>query len=201
MSSPPHADDLALRQRLLAGEPGAVEELQARHLDALHEFVHYRAGRDRALTEDVVQDTLLVACDPDASYDGRSRLHTWLCGIARNKLRAHRRRRRAVRIEELLDEADPEIDAILADIEREPLPPEVLERRETAELVGATLSSLPPDYRRVLLAKYVDGRCVPDMARDDGRHVKAAESHLHRARQAFTRVFTLLAGKRGEASS
>ena len=201
MSAPTHPSDLALRQRLLAGDREAAAELQERHLDALYEFVHYRAGRDRALTEDVVQDTLLVACDPNVAYDGRSKLFTWLCGIAKNKLRSSRSRRRPVRMDELLDEADPEIDAILAQIEREPLPEDVLARRETVELVGATLSSLPPDYRDALVEKYVDGRSVPEIARRTGRKVKAAESQLHRARQAFAKVFTLLAKKRGEAAT
>jgi RNA polymerase sigma-70 factor, ECF subfamily len=194
---PVHGEDLDLRRRLLAGERQAVELLQERHLGALYEFVHYRLGRDRAATEDVVQDTLLVACDPKVAYDGRSRLHTWLCGIAKNKIRGLRRKLRPVRIEELLDDADSEIDAVLADIEGQPLPEDVLERKETAELVGATLSSLPPDYRDALLGKYVEGKTVPEMAREQGRQVKAAESQLHRARLAFSKVFTLLAKKRG----
>ncbi len=197
MSSPTHPADLALRQGLLSGDQDAALELERRYLDSLYEFVLYRAGHNRGLAEEVVQETLLVACDPAVRFDGRSRLFTWLCGIAKNKLRAQRARRRPVRLAELLDEADPEIDAILSRIEREPLPEEVLERRETAELVGATLSSLPPEYRAALIDKYVEGKSVPEMARLGGRHIKAAESQLHRARQAFARVFTLLARKRG----
>ena len=34
------------------------------------------------------------------AFDGRSSLHGWLCGIARNKLRAQRRRHTLVRVEE-----------------------------------------------------------------------------------------------------
>ncbi len=192
-----HARDLNVRDRILAGDRDAAEALFTRHLDSLFEFVFYRVGRDRALAEDLVQDTLLVAVDKLTSFDGRSSLHTWLCGIAKNKIRARRRKRTAIPLEDLLADADAEIDAILAQIEREPLPEAVLEARETAELVGATLSSLPPDYRRALIAKYVDGRTVPEMARAAGQQVKAAESRLHRARTAFTRVFTLLAKRRG----
>ena len=62
----------------------------------------------------------------------------------------------------------------------------------------ATLSSLPPDYRRVLLAKYVDERSVTEIAGNVKRGEKATESLLHRARVAFARVFELLAKKRGE---
>ena len=120
-----------------------------------------------------------------------------MCGIAKNKIRAARRKRRPLSMDELLHHADPAIDQLLANIEREPLPEDVVMARETAELVGATLSSLPPDYRTDLVDKYTLGKTVSEMAQASGRHLKAAESRLHRARLAFTRVFTLLAGNRG----
>ena len=189
--------DLLLRNRVLDGDEEAAREFFRRHLDALYEFVHYRAGGDRGLAEDVVQDTLLVALDRLRAFDGRSSLHTWLCGIAKNKLRAQRRKRRPVLLEDLLEEVDPEIDAILARVDREPLPDWVLERAETQELVGATLSSLPPDYREVLVDKYLEDKSVSEIAARRGKTDKAAESTLHRARLAFGRVFQLLAKRRG----
>jgi RNA polymerase sigma-70 factor (ECF subfamily) len=190
-------DDLTLRDRVLLGDRAAAETFFERHLDALYEFVHYRAGGNRALTEDVVQDTLLVALEKLESFDGRSTLHTWLCGIAKNKLRMHRRRRRPQLIEDILEEADVEIDAILAEVDRTELPEWVLERQETQELVGATLSSLPPDYRSALVEKYIEGLSVEEMARRRGKGFKAQESTLQRARLAFAKVFQLLARKRG----
>ena len=193
---PPH-DDLAVRNRILDGDRIEAEAFYRSHLDTLYEFVHYRVGGNRALAEDVVQDTMLVALERLAAFDGRSSLHTWLCGIAKNKIRAHRRKRRPVLVEDLLEEADPEIDAILAAVDREPLPEWVLERQETQELVGATLSSLPPDYREVLVDKYLEGLSVNEIAARRGKGAKAAESRLQRARVAFGRVFSLLASKRG----
>ncbi|MCP3861135.1 MAG: RNA polymerase sigma factor, partial [Phycisphaeraceae bacterium] len=153
-------EDLLLQRGLLNGDQQAAETFFRRHVDALYEFVHYRVGGDRGQTEDIVQETMLVALERLRTFEGRSTLHTWLCGIAKNKIRAHRRKRRPVLIDDLLDETDPEIDRILADVDREPLPDWVLERQETQELVGATLSSLPPDYREVLVGKYVNGLSV-----------------------------------------
>lgn len=193
-------DDLVLRDRIARGEKRAAEELLERHLDALYEFVHHRAGGDHQRAEDVVQETVLAALSSMASFDGRSSLYTWLCGIARNKLRAeHRERgeRRSSSLEDVLERADPEIDRILAEIAREPIPEDLLERRETRDLVGATLSSLPPEYRRSLLEKYVDGRSVTEIAQRAGKSAKATESTLTRARVAFARVFELLAKRRG----
>lgn len=191
------SDDQALCAGIQAGERGAAEAFVERHLDPLYEFVHYRVGGDRATAEDVVQDTLLVALRGLGGFDGRSSLHTWLCGIAKNKIRAERRKRRPQPLEDVLSEVDQDIHAILAEVASEPLPEWVLERQETAELVGATLSSLPPEYRRALVAKYVDGLSVAEIAAQTGKGVKAAESTLHRARLAFARIFELVTKKRG----
>jgi RNA polymerase sigma-70 factor, ECF subfamily len=190
-------DDRHLRQRVLAGDRAAAGALFERHVDLLYEFVHYRLGGDRAAVEDVVADTFLVALESLESFDERASLHAWLCGIARNKIRSSRRKRRPMALEDVLAESDREIDAILADVAREELPEAVLERRETRELVGATLSSLTPEYRAALIARYVEGRTVAEVAAAGGQNYKAAESRLTRARLAFARVFELLASRRG----
>jgi RNA polymerase sigma-70 factor (ECF subfamily) len=200
-SDPDAGADGALLLSLRRGEPGAARALLERHLEALYEFAHWRLAGDRAATEDLVQDTLVVALEKLERFDGRSSLHAWLVGIARNKLRERRRAergRRAVPIDELLESADPEIERVLAEVEREPLPDGVLEEEETRELVGAALSSLPPEYRRALVAKYVDELSVAEIARAAGKSEKAVESLLTRARTAFGRVVGLLAKRRGE---
>ncbi len=189
-------DELLLKERILGGDRAAAETFFERHLDSLYEFVHYRVGGDRGAAEDVVQDTMLVAIQGLAGFDGRSTLHTWLCGIAKNKIRALRRKRRPKLMEDVLAEADAEIHSILAAVDSEPLPDWVLEREETQEIVGATLSSLPPDYRAALVDKYVEGLSVADIAKKSGRGEKAAESMLHRARLSFARVFQLLSKRR-----
>lgn len=193
----PYDDDLELRARILRGDRSAAEALFERHVDALYEFVHYRVGADRGVAEAVVQDSFLTAYENLAGYEGRSSLHTWLCGIAKNKLREYRRKKRPIPLDDLLDRVDPEIDLILMGVETEEIPEAILERRETRELVGATLSSLPPDYRRALLQKYVEELTVAEMADRGGKGQKAVESTLFRARAAFTRVFELLARRRG----
>lgn len=191
------ATDRDLQRRLTAGERAAGAELVERHLGPLYEFVHYRLGGDRSAVEDVVQETFVVALQSIASFDGRSSLHSWLCGIAKNKVRGERRKAKPRPLADVLDDSDAEIDAILEQIDREELPDQVLEARETRELVGAALASLPLDYREALLAKYVHGRSTAELASASGKGVKAAESLLHRSREAFARVFQLLSKERG----
>jgi len=194
-----HTADAALRDSILAGDRTAAEGFFKRQLEPLYEFVHYRVGRRTALAEDVVQETFVTAFECLSGFEARSSLFTWLCGIARNKIREQARLRQPTPIEDVLRGADADIDTILANVEREPLPEWVLEREETAELVGATLSSLPPDYRDALVSKYVDGLSVAEIGAHKGKSEKAAESTLHRARLAFSRIFQVLAKGRGGA--
>jgi RNA polymerase sigma-70 factor (ECF subfamily) len=195
--------DTTLVARLRRGDRTAAADLLDGHLEPLYEFVHWRLGSDRAAADDVVQDTFVVALRRLDDFDARATMHAWLCGIAKLKIRELRKARGRARqrsIDEVLEESDDEIDRILSDLERTELPEQILQRRETQELVGATLSSLPPEYKAALLAKYVEQLSVGQIAAQSGRSEKAAESLLGRARTAFARVFELLAKKRGELS-
>ncbi len=193
-----HLVDCATRDSILDGDREAAELFFREHLDTLYEFVHYRVGRDRSRAEDIVQESFLIAFKRMQSFDGRSSLHTWLCGIAKNKIREEQRLRRPRAIEDVLQDSEGEIDAILAEVDNQPLPEWILEQEETRELVGATLSSLPPEYREALLGKYVDGVSVRELSQRSGKSEKAQESTLTRARLAFSRIFKVLAKDRGD---
>ena len=54
-----------------------------------------------------------------------------------------------------------------------------------ADIPGAMVEH----YEAVLRAKYLDGASVADIARSRGESVKATESLLTRAREAFRAVF------------
>ncbi|GAB4362265.1 MAG: sigma-70 family RNA polymerase sigma factor [Deltaproteobacteria bacterium] len=76
------------------------------HGDALFRFALIRV-RDRALAEDLVQETLLAAFRGREGFSGRSSERTWLVGILKNKIADHYRRaaRENSRDELLLREA------------------------------------------------------------------------------------------------
>lgn len=188
-------NEVQLAARVARGDLDAGRELFGRHAEELYRFAHHRLA-DRGAAEDVVQETFLAALDRIGTFDGRGSLSAWLRGIAKHRIADHFRRRPMGLSEALLD-ADGEIDSILARVSREELPDSALEAKETAELVDATLASLPPEYARALVAKYVEGRSTAELAAEGGRTNKAAESLLLRARRAFAEVFELLARRRG----
>ena len=96
--------------------------------------------------------------------------------IARNNLAAEARKRTA------RPSVDGDITTWLNVIDTQPLPDEVLEKRETAEVVRESLNGLETKERNVLRAKYVDDLSARQIARNMGLTEKAVHSLLYRAR-------------------
>lgn len=188
--------DAAWRERALSGDTAAVQTLAEDALQPLYAFCLYRVGRNRALCEEVVQETLVRAIRELDRYDparAGDNVFPWLTGLARNEIsRVLSREKSAVSLEAMWARMDKELLSLYARLEMEPFGDDVLEREETRELVNTTMSQLPPHYREALEAKYMTGRSVRDMAAVSSISEKAVESLLTRARQAFRVAFLAL---------
>jgi len=164
-----------LATKLKRGDPRAWEELCRVYGEALFLYAYHRTG-DAAAADDVRQETLLAAVEGIASYRGAVPLFAWLCGIARHKAadELRRRGRENLPVEAVRHDGDPR-------------PDELLERAEARAAVVEALWSLPEDYRRALVARYVEGESVEGVAARLNRSYKAAESLLTRAREVLLR--------------
>lgn len=189
--------DASWHQDALAGRAEAVERLAEAALKPLYRFCLYRVGKNHHLCEEAVQETLLRAIRRLDRYDparAHGNIFGWLTGLARNEIRRIlTRERSAADLEEFWAKMDEQLLSLYAMLESEPFADELLVRRETREMVNATMSQLPPHYGRALEAKYVRGKTVRDIASVLGTSVKAAESLLGRARRAFRATFLALA--------
>jgi RNA polymerase sigma-70 factor (ECF subfamily) len=158
---------------VLAGDERAWRLWYDESFAGLHAFVLWRAAGLRDLAEEVVQETWLTAVRRIRSFDPEQGCFAdWLRGIAANLLRNHLRRRRTRRSEAL-----SEATALASD--------DAAQQSEQAEQIAAALADLPPHYEAVLRAKYLDGHSVAAIAEERGETLKAIESLLTRARQAF----------------
>ncbi len=197
----PERFDARWRAAALAGQADAIDRLARLCLEPLYRFCYYRVACNRAVCEDVVQETLMRAIRDLGRYDpARSggNIFGWLTGLARNEIRrAVARDRKAASLDQLWERMDRELLDFYQAMDSQPLPDELLERAETRELVNAAMSQLPPHYGAALEAKYVLGRSVRDIAESLGLTEKAVESQLARAREAFRATFTALARNLG----
>src|SRR5476651_1932165 len=83
--------DRILVQQIRQGDPRAWEHLIARYEGRLLAFVHRRL-RDRAASEDVVQETFIGFLNSLPNYDDTRELQTYLFTIASYKLTDHLRK-------------------------------------------------------------------------------------------------------------
>lgn len=167
----------ALKQRDSSAWSAAVD----RHLHEVYGFVFHLVGSDRAVAEDLNQETWLEAmAGIDQCDAARGSFRNWLFGIARKRVALYYRRR-ALAGNATSFSGQFEESAQWGEISV--LPEDVLEQVERASVVRAAILLLPDDRREVLLWKYVEGLSVETIAGRMGRTPKAIESLLSRTRQ------------------
>jgi RNA polymerase sigma-70 factor, ECF subfamily len=138
-------------------------------IDDLYRFVARRCDRDRALAEDVTQETWLRAVRTWHADGIPDRPLAWLTTVARNLLSNHYRRRSPVPLD----------DTIAESIASEP--PDVPDAR--LSLVDRALSRLPIPQLRLLEAFHFRRQRVAEIAEAHGISERAVEGRLRRARQ------------------
>ena len=155
--------------------------------------------------EDAAQEALIGAWRSRSPWRSECALKGWLWGILRHKVQ-DRRRRRACELAKLeeaatcgaiiatLVELDPDrrvVDGLPtpAGHDRDRPVEEELDLRSADGAVWVVMGRLPAHYQRVLVAKYLYGWAVDEIAQGMGLSYKAAESLLTRARVAFREVY------------
>jgi RNA polymerase sigma-70 factor, ECF subfamily len=181
-----HEEDMALVERMLAGDEAAYEAFGDRYFAALYRFTLARAHGEYDLARQTVQTALAKALPKLHTYRGEAALLTWLCSCCRNELRMHRRRERSAPAEvELTDAVHP-----APGFAPPPSDPEAAALRgERAHRVHMALDALPSHYARALEWKYLDRLPVAEIAERLGTSAKATESVLSRARAAFRKRY------------
>lgn len=75
------AEDLELLQRVATKDKMAFEQLYARYFPQLTRYLG-RLTRRPELVEEIVNDTMFVVWEKAAGFEGRSKVSTWITGIA-----------------------------------------------------------------------------------------------------------------------
>ncbi|MGH9459033.1 MAG: RNA polymerase sigma factor [Thermoanaerobaculia bacterium] len=188
--------DLALIARLVEGDEPAFDELIDEYYPRLYRFAHRRTGGDSHATQEVVQASFAAAIPKLGEFRGEASLFSWLCTVCRYEINAYWRRTSRQRQYERLIDDSVEVRAAFDSLERLGEDPESqLVRKRLAEAVRVTLDALPVRYGNALEWKYLQGLTVADVAARLGTSVKAAESTLTRAREAFRDGFSELLRK------
>lgn len=162
--------DAELLEASRRGEREAFGALIERYQGVVSAVSYSRTG-DRALSEDVAQDTFIAAWRQLDRLREPGRLRAWLCGIARNLARkARHRSQREAPLEGAIafEGANPFDEAAEAESER---------------VVRDALGRVPETYRDVLVLYYREQRSVREVAAALGLSEAAALQRLARGRQ------------------
>jgi RNA polymerase sigma-70 factor (ECF subfamily) len=136
-----------------------------------------KRGINPSLAEELTQKTVFDAVRGKDTFDAaKGTAENWLIGIASNNLAAEFRKR-AIR-----EISGSELAGFIEAIDRQLLPDEVLELKETALLVRQAMDRLDEKERAVLKGKYVDDLSAREIAEKLSLTEKAVHSLLYRAR-------------------
>jgi RNA polymerase sigma factor (sigma-70 family) len=129
-------------------------------------------------SEDVAQETFITAWKHLRHLREPSKLRSWLCGIARNRINNFLRREGR----EPLRHAE-ELGAVESVTSVEPQPPEQAITHEEAEILWRAVGRIPESYREPLILFYREGHSVERVALSLELSEDAVKQRLSRGRK------------------
>jgi len=140
-----------------AGDPAAQRWVVETYLPQIVRAAR-AAGLDRATAEDVAQSAFLTFFEKAATFEGRSRVRTWLFGILYRKIQEARRKGRR---EMPTDEIEAVVDRRFDERGNWANPPrdieKTLEGAETREAIDGCLEAVPIQQRMAFVLREVEG--------------------------------------------
>jgi RNA polymerase sigma-70 factor (ECF subfamily) len=196
----PAKDEQALVLRLRRGEEPAFNELVVSHHSALIRMAMGYVG-DRAVAEEVVQDTWIAVIEGLARFEGRSSLRSWIFGILIHKAkdRGVREKRHTTfsAFESHDNDAQEAVDPALFHRSGEwaghwafppqpwdeQTPEKLLASQQAVAAMNQAIDALPPTLKTVLVLRDVEGVDSSEVC----QLLKITETNLyvrlHRARE------------------
>lgn len=167
------------------GYERAFRELVRRYERPVFALV-YRMVRDRALAEDLAQETFVKVLNGIATYKPEFKFSSWIFKIANNAAIDHLRRRE---LDTLSLDGSPHAGSIE---EASASAPQLGAKGESAldevvhrELGGAierAIGRLRPEYRACILLRFVEGYSYEEIAQTMELPLGTVKTYIHRAR-------------------
>jgi len=168
-----------------AGKETAYRELLRRYERPVFSLI-YRMVRDRALAEDLAQETFIKVLNALESYRPEYKFSSWVFKIANNAAIDQLRRREVdtLSLDGAPDARTPdEVEATaLQATDRHESPLAELESRELGSQIEHAVGKLRPEYRTAILLRHVEGRSYEEIAEVMDLPLGTVKTYIHRAR-------------------
>ncbi|HXF96240.1 MAG TPA: sigma-70 family RNA polymerase sigma factor [Gemmatimonadales bacterium] len=146
----------------------------------------YRMVRDRALAEDLAQETFVKVLNGIRSYRPEFKFSSWIFKIANNAAIDHLRRKE---LDTLSLDGSPlaatpdESEATALQVgARQESPLDEVEARELGGAIERAIGRLRPEYRACILLRHVEGYSYEEIARTLDLPLGTVKTYIHRAR-------------------
>lgn len=175
-------EDSELVARALEGSEDAFRELVLRYQKPVFSLI-LRMIRDRALADDLAQESFVKAYRALASFDSRRKFSSWLFKIAHNSTIDHLRRAKIPTqpLEDDASEGRSLVEAVEDDSIRSP--EDLARSSELGQALEHAISGLRPDYRAVMLLRFVQGFSYQEISEITGLALGTVKTNIHRARK------------------
>lgn len=166
-----------------AGDRSALEALLLQNQDDLYRFSLRLMWSNKALAEDLAQDTFLAAIEGLGSFRGTSSFRTWLFGIAFNIYKGHLRKRK-------LDQAkivalnEITSDSLATD--------EVVSENQKHKLMLEAFSMIASGQREAVYLRDILGCTYSETATILGVSVTSVKNRVHHGRKNMTSAIQTL---------
>ena len=172
-------------KQVQAGDTAQLAVLFERYHVPLFQYL-YQLSRNRALSEDIVQEAFFRALKYAASYDPTFAFNVWLYRTARNAFfDSVQKRKHETAAGDRLDNLPGE-DA---------LPEEIVSRRQDTDILRAALTSLPGDKREVLILSRFHNLRYEEIAQILKCEVGTVKVRVYRALKELREKFCELRGE------
>ena len=139
---------LAYRQ----GNEDAFAPLVQKHLPSVYNFI-FQMTRDRAVAEDLAQETFIKAWKHIKRFDPSQSFKVWLFAIAKNTAYDFLKKKKTIPLSSFEDnEGKNVLEETLSGNAK--LPDEILERKEIVKELERALLKIPQPYRELLILAY-----------------------------------------------
>ncbi|HYJ09702.1 MAG TPA: sigma-70 family RNA polymerase sigma factor [Polyangiaceae bacterium] len=156
----------------------SAEWVYAEHADFVWRALQYLGVRSADL-EDLAQEVFVTVHRRIASFDGRSKLTTWLFGICLHLVQRHRRRA-YFRLEFLYAEPPERVDDETPELR--------YAGAESRQRLQQLLEKLSPERRATFVLFEIEGASCEEIAELTGVPVGTVYSRLHLARKQVASV-------------
>jgi RNA polymerase sigma-70 factor, ECF subfamily len=169
----------------LGGSQSAFEQIVRRYQRPVLSLIVRMTG-DRALAEDLAQETFVKALNAIDSYRPEFKFSSWIFKIGNNAAIDHLRRRELDTLS--LDgsphaETPEAMQATALQIgARQESPLDTVEAKELGGAIEAAIGALRPEYRSCILLRHVEGRPYEEIAEILDLPLGTVKTYIHRAR-------------------